>query len=164
MTCGITPIGDTMETRMEGTCGMYGAVKLVQSTLLLVEATEKGGRGEREVEEEEGKKRKRRKRGREEEEERKEEEKKKKKRGGRGEGEEAEERERGEQKMCTVHLRSQRILHGTREQRQEMPDQDVCQQCPGGIEEERNLSTISSHTACGRSDSFVSTGKFLSLI
>lgn len=64
-----------------------GLLKLVQSTLLLVEATEKGGRGEREVEEEEGKKRKRRKRGGEEEEERKEEEKKKKKRGGRGEGE-----------------------------------------------------------------------------
>lgn len=58
-----------METRMEGTCGMYGAVKLVQSTLLLVEATEKGGRGEREVEEEEGKKRRRRKRGGGEEEE-----------------------------------------------------------------------------------------------
>lgn len=162
MTCGITPIGDTMETRMEGTCGMYGAVKLVQSTLLLVEATEKGGRGEREVEEEEGKKRKKRKRGGGEEAE--EERRQRRGRGGRGEEEEAEERERGEQKMCTVHLRSQRILHGTRGQRQEMPDQDVCQQCPGGIEEERNLSTISSHTACGRSDSFVSTGKFLSLI
>lgn len=62
---------------------MYGAVKLVQSTLLLVEATEKGGRGEREVEEEEGKKRKRRKRGREEEEERRQ----RRGRGDRGEGE-----------------------------------------------------------------------------
>lgn len=49
---------------------MYGAVKLVQSTLLLVEATEKGGRGEREEEEKERRRRRRREeRGGEEEEE-----------------------------------------------------------------------------------------------
>lgn len=52
------------------------------------------------------------------------------------------ERGSGRQKVCTVHSLSQRILHGTREQRKEMPDRDVCQLCPGGIEGERSLSTV----------------------
>ena len=57
------------------------------------------------------------------------------------------ERESGSQKLCTVHLLSQRISHGTREQRKEMPDQDVCQQCPGGIEGERSSSTVREREA-----------------
>ena len=103
-----------------------GLLKLVQSTVLLVEVAEKGGGGE---EKEEGKEEK------EEAEERERE----------GERERGEERGSGGQKACTAHLQSQRILHETQEQRKEMPDQDVCQQCPGGIEGERNLSP-SAHT------------------
>ena len=74
------------------------------------------------------------------------------------------ERESGSQKLCTVHLLSQRISHGTREQRKEMPDRDVCQQCPGRIEGERSSHHV--HSACGGSNRCVSTGpisKFLGL-
>ena len=99
-----------------------GLLKLVQSTVLLVEVAEKGGGGE---EKEEGKEEK------EEAEER--------------EREGEREREREWKTKSTAHLQSQRILHETQEQRKEMPDQDVCQQCPGGIEGERNLSP-SAHT------------------
>ena len=93
----------------------------MQSTVLLVEVAEKGGGEEKEE-------------GKEEKEEAEERER---------EGER--EREREWKTKSTAHLQSQRILHETQEQRKEMPDQDVCQQCPGGIEGERNLSP-SAHT------------------
>lgn len=142
---------------------------LLQSALLIVEEKKKKRRrrtkrGGREKEEEkEGERRRRRRR-------EKEGEKEEGERRRRGEVEREGERGSGRQKVCTVHSLSQRILHGTREQRKEMPDRDVCQLCPGGIEGERSLSTVrergahTTHSVCGGSSRCVSTGKFLGLI